>query len=240
MEIWGGMMEPKLLNRLRQIPNGFVFTQPQTGWDAVKVLGKHPSFDRLVDALVAHRKGNPWVCHKHQLVTDRLAVAEEVDLYNAKICLANGWTDFIVNTEASPPKYLPQLPEGGGAVAAVKRVAVPVKLAIEWFGNDLLPVEVTLAEKRALICSKCPKNDPDPTLFQRIGAVAAEKLRKLIEFKHNLSLRTSVDDKLHTCSSCDCHLPLKIWTPLKHVLAITSEETKAKLHPDCWILRHDQ
>ncbi len=227
-------MEPKLRSRLHQIPNGFVFTQAQTGWDAVKVLGKHPSFDRLVDALVAHRKGNPWVCHKHQLVTDRLAVAEEVDLYNAKICLANGWTDFIVNTEASPPKILPQLPEGGGAVAAVKRSTAGIKLVVDWLGSGLKPVAIEIAERRAAICLKCPLNQ-ESNFWQRIGAVAAQQVKKLLEVRNDLNLRLANEDKLFSCQACDCWLPLKLFSNLDHIKANTSEDVKARLHSDCWI-----
>jgi hypothetical protein len=228
-------MEPRLLNRLRQIPNGFVFIQSQTGWDSVKVLGKHPSFDRLVDAIVAHRKGNPWVCHKHQLVTDRLAVAEEVDLYNAKICQAHGWTDFIVNTDASPPKSLPQLPEGGGAVAAVKRSTAGIKLVVDWLGSGLKPVPINIAERRAAICLKCPLNQ-ESNFWQRIGAVAAQQVKKLLEVRNDLNLRLANEDKLFSCQACDCWINLKAFSNLDHIIEHTSEEVWQRLDPNCWML----
>src|SRR5437870_107142 len=85
----------RLKDRNRQIPNGLVYTQHETGWDSIKVLGKHPSLDRLTDSLIAHRSGNPWLVKKHKWNTERNAVMMEVELYNAQVCKANGWTDFI-------------------------------------------------------------------------------------------------------------------------------------------------
>jgi len=47
---------------------------------------------------------------------------------------------------------------------------------------------------------------------------------------------TSLDSHLKTCVACDCHLPLKVHTPMKHILDNTSPEVMEKLDRRCWIL----
>jgi len=219
-----------LKNRTQQIPNGFQFYQPETSWSAPTWR----SFETIVLALIDHRKGNPYLTKKHGWRTDYEGVAAEVDAYNSKLCQANGWFDFIIEASPDPPKLPPQHWAGAGVVGHVKRSAAGIKLVMDWLGNGLKPVPVTLAEKRAAVCVTCPLN-ADPNWIQKLDAVAAQQVKNLLEVRSDMALRTSLDEKLLTCQACDCYLPLKVWTPLDVVLANTSEEQKSKLDPKCWI-----
>lgn len=111
---------PRLKDRNRQIPNGFRFTQPQTNWNAPP----WSSFDTLVKTIIAHRKGNAHIARKHHLAIDYVNVANEVDSFNAEICAAQGWDEFILS-EAAPPKLwpLPQLLSVADFAGASVRIA---------------------------------------------------------------------------------------------------------------------
>ena len=226
----------RLRDRQRQIPNGFKYLEALTGWNSVKQIGSHPSFDRLVNELLTHRLGNPR--YKDKWKTSRAGVEQDVEQYQVKICQSNGYWDFITDAEIAaspPPKVLPPSSLAGAAAGVIKKSAVPIRIVVDWIGNDLIPVDIKLAEQRAESCAACPFNDPDPNFLQRIGALAAKEVAHLIEVKHDLSLRTSLDDKIHTCSVCDCHLPLKIWVPLKHLKNYTSDDVRSRLWDHCWI-----
>jgi len=228
----------RLKDRLRQIPNGYVYTQPETNWDSVKVLGRHPSFLRLCTAVLEHRTGNPRMAKKNKWNLTMEGVEADVEAYNVAICLSNGWHDFVTNGEAIaiPKVWPPQPAQGGGVAGAGKRSIAGIKLVVDWLGSGLKPVSISIAEKRAAICASCPQNQ-EGDFWQRIGAVAAQQVKTLVEVKNDLQLRTSQDDKLHSCQACDCYLKLKVHCELKHVLANTSEDTKKRLDPNCWILK---
>lgn len=228
----------RLKDRNKFIPNGFRYIVPETGWTAPL----HSSFDALVKALIQHRRGNPHLARKHNWSLDYNVVANQVDEYNAAICVAHNWNDFILN-EASFPKLTPPRPNIGsasaGAVAAVKRTVAGVKVVSDWLGSGLRPVSQERAEKRASICVKCPLNQ-DPNWLQKLDAIAAKQVKTLVEVKNDLTLKTSLDDKLLSCQACDCYLPTKVWIELQHVLKNTSAEARARLDPFCWIISEAQ
>ena len=231
-------MALRLKDRFKQIPNGLTYTQFETGWDSIKVLGKHPSLDRLTDAVVAHRLGNPWLVKKNGWKTERSAVMAEVESYNAVICKANGWTDYITDSEpggSSPPKAWPPSPASGGVVAGARKAGGAIKLVVDWLGSGLQPVAISFAEKRASVCVKCPLNQ-DGGFFEKIGALAAQDVRKLIEIKSDMSLRTSKDAELKSCVACSCWNPLKVFVPIEHIVKHMSDDVKAKLDSQCWVL----
>lgn len=232
-------MKVALKDRNKQIPNGFSFLVPETNWDSRKVLPKFPSLTVLTNALIQHRLGNVHLVKKHGWATDYKTVADEVADYNAQICVAHGWTDFIVSDapiERPPPS--PDGPQGLGAhfAANIKRTGSGMMLMKDWLGAGLKPVEKELAEKRASICVVCPLNQPS-NLMQRMDAVVARKIKTLMEIKNDLDLKTSFDSQLKTCSACDCLNELKIWTPLDLILKNTSADVMGKLDAKCWVLR---
>lgn len=210
--------------------------QPETGWQAPAWM----SFNTLVQAIIEHRKSNPALAKQHQWVMDPVSVANELDAYNTQICLAHGWTGFIVMQGPSapfPPAFRSPLKDRLAAAAgSVGRVAAGIQTLLDWLGSGGAPVDQKEAESRAMICSTCPKNEKGD--WKRFFTVpAAEQIKLQLEMRNNLSLKTSQDAHLNVCSGCDCVLKLKVWTPMSHVLKYTTEETKKRLDPRCWVLR---
>lgn len=185
---------------------------------------------------MAHRQANPFLARKHKWATDYTGCAFDFDTYNAKICQAHGWLDFITEATPDPPKWTPQPFEWSGAAGqSVKRTTAGVKLVMDWLGAGLTAVPQELAERRAAVCTVCPLNS-DPNWIQKLDAIAAQGIKHLVETKNELKLHTSQDHKLHTCQACDCHLPLKVFVPFDVIREHLSDETKSKLDPKCWIL----
>ncbi len=229
----------RLKDRTRQIPNGFRFLQPETGFEPQK----WSSFDSMVQQILTHREGNSWLAQKNNWAMTRNAIADELDLYNAKLCQAQGWNGFIVEDNSAEPSFptpsFPRQSEDAPLVAEVSKVTKAVggvRLLTDWLGAGMKPVEQALAEKRAKVCVKCPKNQLGD-FWQRIEAKIGQHLGTLIEIKNDLSLKLSTEDKLKSCMACDCWMPLKVWVPLEHILDTTEPDAMAALHPKCWILK---
>lgn len=221
---------PKLRSRTEFCPGQFQFLQPQTGWSATP-----GSFDSVVRQVMAHRAGNTAISRQYSLELDYEPIANEVDSYNAARCVASGWLGFVI--EAPQPSF--RVPTqfkrlSAAAVGTGKRVVAGVKAVALWLGDGLKPVAQELAEQRAECCSKCPKNG-DPNFIERLSAIGAEEIRTMMAIRNDLALKTSYDAKLHTCTVCSCHLPLKVFCPLDHITATMSAEIRSALHPACWI-----
>lgn len=197
------------------------------------------SFTMVVDQVQALRKGNKYLAEKHGWALDRAGVEYDVEQQNVARCLAGGWTDFIQFDEAPAPppvsNYEDSKKNRSGAVAGIKRISAGIGVLLEWLGSGAKPVENRLAEARAAICATCPKNDGGDWKAYFTGPIA-DKIRTQLEIKNDLQLKTSMDDKLTVCSGCDCPLPLKVHTPLNHVLAHTNDDVKKRLDPRCWVL----
>lgn len=228
---------PRMKNRWEHPPGGFQAIQPELGQDT-PFSG---SFNFVCDQLGALRRANPFLCERHGLSIDPATIENEVDYYNAMRCIAGGWTDFVILDAPGAPAggYVPppEKKKRVGVVGGVKHVAAGIAVLLDWLGSGAKPVEAPLAEKRAVICAGCPKNDGGDWKAYFTEPVS-EKIRVQLEIKNDLQLKTAVDDKLTVCSGCDCPLKLKVWTPLDHVLAHTSDEVKTRLDPRCWVLHN--
>lgn len=231
---------PRLKNRQQQIPNGLSFHQPQTGWNAPK-----HSFDMIVRAVIEHRTNNKYLVVKHGWSMDYRSVANEVDAFNAAVCLAHGWTDYITQDTPAFPQNFQAFPlrrfaqAAAGVTATVKRTFAGVKVLARWLGSGLKPVAPELAEKRAGVCAVCKQNNLDPNWLQKLDGAVADEVKALVEIRNDLELKTSHDAKLGVCNACDCKLDLKCHVQLGHVLAETSDQTMAALRavdPPCWII----
>ncbi len=115
----------------------------------------------------------------------------------------------------------------------------PLKAAIRfyhlrasWLGDGGQPVPQAQASARAAICCQCPLNNRSRPLWQWIAERASADLRQQVELKASMKLHARDEDLLGVCDGCDCLLSLKVWAPLKQVLATTPLEP---LHPACWI-----
>jgi len=220
-----------LKDRTRQVPNGFSFIQPQTGWQAPK----WQNFDALVKLIMAHRRGNKWAVDKFALATDYDTIAEEVDEYNTKICQSKGWNDFITGDPGdSSPKIwpLPGAPRPG-LVAIGARLLAGVKTLKELLESG--PAAPDLANQRAIQCSTCRNNEKgDLTSFFTIPA--AKLIRDHLREAQNMGLTTPSDPLLGVCSGCSCPLKLKVHTKLDDIKKHMNEEIRNALVPECWVL----
>jgi hypothetical protein len=221
-----------LKSRTEHPPHSFRFLQPETGQTA-EFVG---SFNHVVEQTMRLRLANPFLAERHGWRTDLAGVEADVDAYNTARMIAGGWTSFIVDDDGStpPPAQKKTTNRFQSAVGSVKRVSAGVAVLVDWLGSGAKPVDHVLADKRASVCTTCPKNDGgDFTKY--FTQPIADKIRTQLEIRGDLQLRTPHDEKLTVCSACSCPLKLKVWVGLDHILAHMSEEVKAQLDERCWI-----
>ena len=119
----------RLKNKNAEIPGGIRFKQPQIPqW-------KSPpgGFKIVVNSVISMRKANPGITKQYNLSIDPVVVADEVDAYNAALCVAGGYNDFVSQGggEADFPKTFPSqwnLRSGGNAAGASQPSTPP-----SWF-----------------------------------------------------------------------------------------------------------
>lgn len=218
----------RLKDRNRFPPNGFRFYQPETRWEGPR----HTSFSVLVNAIIAHRKGNLALAQKHGWNTVYDAVADELDAYNTKLCQQMGWNDFITEgggqaAEAAPfPRPLPN---------RLKSVAAGGSVLVEWIKDGHEAVDRETSNKRASICAVCPRNGKGD--FTRWFTVpVSEAIRAEINRKEQMRLSTQFDEQIEVCEACLCPLKLKVHMPIGRIRNNLSPESHNDLHPSCWIL----
>ena len=228
---------PKLKSRTQFPPHGFRYINPVFGMKK----DDEGSFAAISQKEYARRKANKYLCEKHNMGVDMASVEFDVEQQNVARCLAHGWNDFV-ESEAPATNYASQDSKKnsrfGSAVGASKRVAAGVGVLLEWLGNSAKPVDQATSEHRATVCATCPQNGKGGLLEYFTGK-AASTIKTQIEIKNDLALKTSHDAELGTCLACMCKLDLKVHVPLKHILAHTSDEVKAKLDPRCWVLHEN-
>src|SRR5512137_1066676 len=153
----------QLKDRQKSIPNGFKFYLPELKWNAP---GNYPSFTRVCDALQAVVNANLAMAQQKQWPTDRPGIEAWVDTYNASLCAAMGWNDYITSEGVpSVPKMSPSLQKEtlqslAAAAARAKELVAGAKSLIEWDESGENAVPRDLANSRAMTCSACPRNEP--------------------------------------------------------------------------------
>lgn len=228
-----------LKNRQMQIPGGLKFLQPETGW--------HPrrfsSFDSIVQQVIAHRLGNRHLIAKNGHSVDPAVVANEVDNYNTKICLQQGWGQYVEGGQALAVPFrqrgrgvLPPPPPPKAFAQSLGNVAGGSRAIVDFVANRQEAVPDEVAITRAQICAVCPQNQSGGWLA-RFTRPVAEAIRRRLEQRRKMNLSTPVDEKLGVCNACDCPIPLMIHFPLETKLKHMSERSKASLHADCWVLK---
>lgn len=105
---------------------------------------------------------------------------------------------------------------------------------IDWLGHGGKPVAQELAEKRADVCRTCPKN-VQGDWWDRVTAEVAVRVLDQRREKEKLCLRLPRETELGTCDVCLCHLPVKSYVPIEHIIQHTSDEVWNQLPPHCWI-----
>lgn len=107
---------------------------------------------------------------------------------------------------------------------------------VSWLAKGAIPVEHREAERRAEICAMCPLNQR-LGLFNYFTIKAGKAIQKEIERKTSMDLWTTLDPLLGVCRACRCVMELKVHVPIEAITSHMKPKTKAKLHPDCWILK---
>ena len=231
-------MPSRLKNRNGQIPNGMTFLVPETNWRPPR----YASFTTIVNGLIAHRRGRPDLVRAKGWSLDYDTVANEVDAFNALICVRHGWNDYVMGDEgvAPPPKSQALLQQEKSLIAAAagkaRKIWAGVKTSNEWIDSGAPPAPRETSEFRALTCSQCPKNGKGDftSWFTR---PASEVIGKQIERINGMKLTTSFDTVLNVCEVCLCPLKVKVHTPTQFIKNHTTPEVLAELRtvPNCWI-----
>ena len=84
----------------------------------------------------------------------------------------------------------------------------------------------------------CADRDGKPCPMNGAVNFSAEimaQIREWISIKNDLALKTSYDEKLGSCTGCECDLKTKVHAPIKIAGKAMSAETLAKLDPQCWV-----
>lgn len=230
----------RLANRQMQIPGGFKFMQPEINWRA-----RPGSFHGIVQQIIRARSSNVHYLKKHGWSVDPAVVADELDAYNAKICVANGWDKYVIGGAVGglpPPLPKPRSPEQekllGVAAAKAKKIWTGVKTLNDWLDSGEPPVSKALSEARSATCVACPLNGKgDFTAFFTVPAAAS--IKRQIERMQERSISGSLDDKLGVCEACLCPLVIKTKTPMKFIKPYLSGEMIDELRKgkDCWVLK---
>lgn len=231
-------MAYRLKFRDRQIPNGFKYIQPETGFKP----GNFDSFNSIVRQVLTHRQGNPHLAAQHNWKMDQAGVEQDVEDFNVKLCFQMGWMQYLSGGDpAPPPKTRPPSPQESSQVAAagakVAKIWSGVKTLNAWLDSNDPPVEATKSAARAATCAACPKNGAGD-FSKWFTAPASEAIRRQMERLAERKLTTPSDAKINICEVCLCPLKLKVHTPLNHIVTHLKREVELELRqvPGCWII----
>lgn len=219
----------RLKDRNHQIPNGFLFYQPETGWKPPAFS----SFQTIVDSLIMHRKANPYLITKNGWSVDPAQVADEVDNFNARVCQQMGWSDYIDGAAGGgSPVPFPQTPQVHQG--RLSQLVAGGKTLVKWIASGAEAVAPELANKRAAICADCTLNGKGPwTAFFTVPVATA--IQDAVELRRQMNLSTTSDDRLGVCDACSCPLKLKVHMGIDRILADMERESFDSLVPNCWI-----
>jgi len=220
-----------LKNEQLSIPGGFQYYVPDSKWSPAPFS----SIDSITTQLIQHLQARPDIVAKHGWSLDPASVRRQVVAYQVALCVRNGWSDYILGGAETVPFPIPSR----SLFAKAKAVAAGVRTLVSWADDGAPTVLVTTANMRAEVCVACPLNGKGG-LETYFTVPAQNAIKAQLERKRTMKLETPLDDRLGVCTACDCPLPLKIWLPLDHILAKMPAESKAALHPDCWILSEEK
>lgn len=216
------------MNRLKSTtifpPGGWQYRQPETGWQAPTPLGS--TFTQTVLQIRSHRLSNSGF----NLVTDIDAIGIELEAYTCArlggdptFCQEGG--DF---PKSKAPLEQPTAPVGHERFAFLAGDVEGAKVIAQWFGDGGRPVDQLLADARAETCRGCAFN----TEYRIVTGAIANTVRRLVGLKNGLKLTVAHEESLGACAKCGCHLPTKIWVPLRH---LTRDDDQERFPAHCWV-----
>lgn len=224
-------MAYRLKSRVHQCVGGFQFIQPEIKWESLKVLGRSPSWERLVNALIDARRANPHHLEKYHWSLDPVTVANEVDAYNAQRMVDGGHTKYLMGEGG---KNLPKSIPPNRLISRAGNVAAGGEVLVEWISSGAEAVEPAQSEHRAQVCVCCQSNQSGDfmSFFTR---PVSEAIRLALNLKRDWNLKTAVDDQLGVCEICDCPLKLKVHMPIERIQTRIPDSVRSSLPGHCWI-----
>jgi hypothetical protein len=224
----------KLNSRQMYVPGGFTFAIPEIKFTAPKGA----SFDIIVQAIIAARKANPTLLARHGWATDYNTVANELDEWNAQVCLSNGWTSFVTGSGGGASVPFPQhLPQAHPS-PSLRKVVAAAKPLVKWITSADEAVPQEQSNKRAAVCVACPLNEKGD--WKRFFTVpASEAIQAALSVRMGMKLSTDYDDKLSVCTACSCPLKLKVHMKLAEIVKDLDQGSRDNLDKDCWIRQEE-
>jgi hypothetical protein len=192
------------------------------------MIGKNAS----IEAIRKHRLANPAVTAKHNLSTDPVTIGKELVAFQqarGALPMPQVQPSFFAPARSSLPARVV------GVVAGIKTAAQGTAVVLDWLSSGGAPVAQELANKRASICSECPKNAEGSWYT----TAPAELIKSALEARKDLKLETPNDSTLKSCDVCKCLNRLKVWCPLSHIVAKSKPEILAAFPATCWIASRD-
>lgn len=220
---------------MANIPNGYLYVQKETGWDASKVMPHTINdFRAVAQAIRQHRMANP----QFKLNTNITAIENELELTNVVriAAMPGGVETYLMEVGGAPPSFQSAPAHSLQAVAAVgANLRTGKDILFDWEESGQPPVAQELADKRAFICAACPKNGKGG-LSRYFTVPAAAWVQARFEKLHELKMETPNDVNLGICEGCLCANKLKVWTPISFIKEHTPPEMMTKLDVSCWVL----
>lgn len=190
-------------------PGGWRYTDPDTGFQA-----SAPTYSNIHRKVNLHRKGNS------------LPALSDAEIDHI-LCLRAH--EGVCNDDG---KAIPvALPTKGPDTVTLTGTDVLNGTKVIWSlvksGRRLVKPEI--AESRARICSKCPKNvGHEPGC-----ATCVQQLANIVE-KVVKGGQTSMDAQLKTCGVCHCVNKVQIWVPYKHLAKGITPAMADQWPDECW------
>lgn len=227
----------RLKSRQNFVPGGFKYIIPQIpAWRGQE----WSSLQSLAEQVLAVRNANPFLTQKHGWSLDLNTILDELDAFNAQMCLSMGWTKFVISDGGPPPPSFHQpsqtdLSQLSAVAAKAKNIWAGLRTVGEWIDANGPTVSQEQAEARAAVCVACPLNGAG-TFDKWFVAPAAAAIKRQVEKLQARSISTSQDEKLGICEGCTCAMKVKVWVPVEFIKAHMTDATMDALRkaPACW------
>lgn len=195
-------------------PGGWKYTDPDTGAQFSRT-----TYMSMVGVIHKHRAGN-------QLPQLSEARIQQVLCRSAYPGVCSGEDEVVEEPEAEKYPVLPTI-SGDDVVRGTKVIWNLIKAKFK--GGDSL-VSPEEAERRARICSDCPKNvEHDKENCKACIARLATLAKKIVS-----GGITTVDENLKTCSVCHCSNKAQVWVPYEHLKKGMTPAMESEWPDVCW------
>lgn len=216
-----------MLKTLKTIPPGGWIFEQKTPAGTIKKFSTMVPFGEAVKGIVAYRKGNAIEPHDFESVAVELENQTCARLgHNPKYCEVK--KKSLLDKINILPAHVKKAVELAGNATNGARILS------DWLGDGAIPVNRSLAQARTNVCISCPLNQESHGMMKLTDAIASAILEQRRQ-KTEMSLEVISETELHTCSVCACHLPLKVWVPMKTIANRTHPKLVEKFPDFCWM-----